>query len=84
MTDAVGWDLKQRGAHLRHEVGGSSASIHDGHSAEVHLPDDGPGLGKRVVHDHIEQRLQERACVVKSVLGQKEGEPARKGVFMGC
>ena len=62
--------------HLRHEVGSASAGIHNGDSAEVHLPDDGSWLGKGVVHDHVQQRLQQSTRMVKGVLCQEECKPA--------
>ena len=65
-------------AHLRHEVGCAGAGIHNGHCAEVHLPNDCPGLGKGVIHDHVQQGLEQGACVVKGVLGQEERKPAGK------
>lgn len=54
--------------HLRHEIGSASAGVHNGHRAEVHLPNDCPRLCKGVVHDHVQQRLQQRAGVVKGIL----------------
>ena len=62
--------------HLRHEVGSACAGVHNGHRAEVHLPDDSARLRKGVVHDHVQQRLQQSAGVVKGVLCQEECKPA--------
>ena len=66
------------GEHLRHEVGSACAGVHNGHRAEVHLPDDSARLRKGVVHDHVQQRLQQSTGVVKGVLCQEECKPASR------